>query len=144
MKRHIPALFLLATLATMLYVSTTGLNDRSLICLGCRNWKTVDKLAGEDFTVEIAFKNAGETEGVWSVNIAFEGDEWTWGGTPKTLHLEPSKGAILIWGGHVPEQASPGSTSRLIVYYNWSFEPLDWWIHLVEDAELTIVSSTVE
>ncbi len=144
MKRHILVAFLLPTLTIMLYVSVTDSNDHSLICLGCRNPRTINKLAGEAFAVEITFKNEGQTEGSWSVNIAFEGEEWTWSGTPKTLRLEPCKGTILIWSGYVPEQASPGSTSRLIVYYNLSFEPLDWWIHIVEDADLTIVSTTVE
>jgi hypothetical protein len=34
--------------------------------------------------------------------------------------------------------------ARLIVYYDNSFVPLDWWIHVVPSAELAITSSTLE
>jgi len=44
----------------------------------------------------------------------------------------------------VPCDAPVDSLARLIVYYNDSFTPLNWWIHVVSNAELTITSSSVE
>ena len=49
----------------------------------------------------------------------------------------------LTWGGTVQANASVGSVARLVVYYNDSFQALDWWIHVVPGAELSITSSTV-
>lgn len=94
--------------------------------------------------MEITFKNTGKTEGTWSVNVAFEGELWTWNGTSQILTLKPSKTKTLTWNGNVPCNASIGSIARLIVYYNESFMPLNWWIHVVSGAELTITSSLVE
>jgi hypothetical protein len=50
----------------------------------------------------------------------------------------------LTWSGNTPEDAPIDSTARLIVYYNDSFVPLDWWIHIVSGSELTITFSTVK
>jgi hypothetical protein len=94
--------------------------------------------------VKITFKNTGKTEGTWSVNIAFEGEKWTWNGTSQTLTLKPCKTKTLTWNGSVPSDAPIDSVARLIVYYDNSFVPLDWWIHVVPGAELTITSSTLE
>ena len=103
-----------------------------------------DKAPSESFTVTITFKNTGKSAATWAVNVAFEGRDWTWSGTSQVLTLAASKTKTLKWNGNVPADASVGSVSRLVVYYNDSFLPLDWWIHVVSNAELSIRSSTVE
>jgi len=132
-----------ATLIIMVGLSAIGSDNQSLSCLACEGG-VVDKTPCEAFVVKIAFKNTGKTEGTWSVNIAFERESWTWSGTPQTLTLKPCETKALKWKGSVPCDASIGSVARLIVYYNDSFTPLDWWIHVVPSAELTIASSVVE
>ena len=104
----------------------------------------VHKAAGDAFTVKITFKNTGETEGIWSVNIAFEDSSWSQTGTPQNLNLQPEETKTLAWNGVVPANAAVGSTARLVVYYDGSFKALNWWIHVVSGAELTIKSSIVE
>jgi hypothetical protein len=104
----------------------------------------VDKTPYAALTVKITFENTGTSNGSWSVNIAFEGNSWSWKGTPQTLTLAPGNTKTLVWNGAVPGNAPINSMARLVVYYDDSFEPLDWWIHVVSSAELTITSSTVE
>ena len=104
----------------------------------------VDKGAGDAFTVKITFKNTGKTEGSWSVNIAFEDEAWSQVGVPQNLTLESGETETLTWNGVVPANATVGSVARLVVYYDDSFEALNWWIHVVPGAELTIKSSSVE
>jgi hypothetical protein len=134
----------LAVLIITMGFSVIG-SGNQLACLACGGDDgVVDKAPCEAFTVKIVFKNTGRSEGYWAVNIAFEGDFWTWNGTPQTLTLKPSKTKTLTWNGNVPCDAPIGSTARLIVYYNDSFVRLNWWIHIVSNAELTITSSTVE
>jgi hypothetical protein len=123
--------------------SATGQNTYSAICFACEEKGVVDKAPCETFTVTIGFKNTGSTEGTWSINVAFEGEEWTWSGTPQTLTLKPFKARTLTWNGTVPCDAPIDSVARLIVYYNDSFARLDWWVHVVSGAELAITSSTV-
>ena len=94
--------------------------------------------------MKITLKNTGKTERTWSVNIAFDDEARTWGGTPKTLTLKPCHKETLTWNGNVPEDAPIDSMARLIVYYDDSFEPLNWWILVIDGAELTITSSTVK
>jgi hypothetical protein len=94
--------------------------------------------------VKITFKNTGETEGNWSVNIAFEDSSWVQVGTPKILTLKSGGTETLTWTGIVPANATVNSMARLVVYYDDSFKPLNWWIRVVPGAELTIKSSTVE
>jgi hypothetical protein len=106
--------------------------------------RVVDKTPNAAFTVKITFKNTGTSSGSWSVNIAFEGDSWSWKGAPQTLTLTPDSTNTLAWDGTVPGNAPINSMARLVVYYNDSFKPLDWWIHVVSGAELTITSSIVE
>jgi hypothetical protein len=144
MKRH--SFLCLAVVALLIAVSFSTIHseDQQLICFACEDGGVVDKTSCETFTVKIAFKNAGKCEGSWSVNIAFEGEAWSWGGTPQTLTLKPCKTKTLTWNGSVPCDASVGSIARLIVYYNDSFLPLNWWIHVISGAELTITSSTVK
>jgi len=119
-------------------------DNQSLAWLACDDSGVVDKTSGEAFTVKITFKNTGKTGGTWSVNIAFEGEAWTWTGTSQNLTLKPCHKKTLAWNGNVPEDTPIDSMARLIVYYDDSFEPLDWWIHVIDGAELTITSSTVE
>jgi hypothetical protein len=104
----------------------------------------VDKAPSGAFIVEIAFKNTGTTEGSWSVNIAFEGEKWNWSGTPQNMTLKPNHSKTLTWNGTVPASAPIDSVARLIVYYDDSYKPLDWWIHVVPGAELAITSNTVK
>jgi hypothetical protein len=144
MKKRFGLLSLaLATLIVMVGFSLVGSDNQSLACLAC-DGSVVDKTPCESFTVKITFKNTGKTEGTWSVNIDFEGETWSWSGTPKTLTLKPCHKKTLTWNGNVPEDAPIDSVARLIVYYDNSFEPLNWWIHVTDGAELTITSSTVK
>jgi len=140
--------FALSSLALTTLIITLGFSfgtseNQSLACLACGGG-VVDKTPCEDFTVKITFRNTGKTGGTWSVNIAFEGEAWSWSGMPETLTLKPCHKETSIWNGDVPEDAPIDSMARLIVYYDDSFVPLDWWIHVVDGAELTITSSVVE
>jgi len=135
--------FALVTLIIIAGFSTKGSDGQTLTCMACEGG-VVDKTPCEAFTVKITFKNTGKSEGTWSVNIAFEGESWTWSETPQTLTLKPCKTKTLTWNGSVPCDAPIDSVARLIVYYDNSFTRLDWWIHVVPGAELTITSSTVE
>jgi len=144
-KRYALLSLALATLIVTVGFSSMGSDSQSLACLACDGCGgVVDKASCEAFTVKITLKNTGKTEGTWSVNIAFEDEAWSWSGTPKTLTLKPCHKKTLTWNGNVPEDAPIDSMARLIVYYDDSFEPLDWWIHVIDGAELTITSSTVE
>jgi len=137
------ALFSLTT-AIVIFIanlSNVGLSNQLLACLPSSG--VVDKTAGETFTIEIGFKNTGSTEGSWSVNVAFEGDNWNWGGTSQNLTLKPDKARTLTWNGSVPANAVTDSVARLIVYYDDYSMALNWWIHVVPATELTITSSTV-
>ncbi|MDH7563277.1 MAG: hypothetical protein QHH24_00115 [Candidatus Bathyarchaeota archaeon] len=129
-------------LLVLVNVSVIGLESRALACTDCGGG-VVDKSPSEAFTVEIGFKNVGKTEGTWRINIAFEGEKWTWTGTPQNLTLKSYKSKILRWNGTVPAEAPIDSVARLIVYYDDSFTALKWWIHVVPKAELAITSSTV-
>jgi cytochrome c oxidase assembly protein Cox11 len=143
-KRYALLSLAAATLVIIVGFLVSGSSSQSLTCFACENGGVVDKTQSEAFTVRIAFKNTGTTEGTWSVNIAFEGEKWTWTGTQQSLTLRPGRTKTLTWNGTVPSDAAIDSVARLIVYYNDSFVPLDWWIHVVPGAELTITSSTVK
>jgi len=145
MKKFALLPFAAAVLVILAGFSAVGSNSyQSLVCSACGGGGVVDKAPCEGFIVKIVFKNTGKTNGTWSVNIAFEGEKWTWSGTPQTLTLKPCHTKTLTWNGTVPCDAPIDSITRLIVYYNNSFVKLDWWIHVVPKAELTITSSTVE
>jgi hypothetical protein len=144
-KRRILLSSAVTTIIVLVVLSTSGLDSSSIASLACSSSKgIVDKAPSEDFTVEITFKNNGKSEGNWSVNIAFEGESWSWSATPQTLVLKPSDKKTLTWKGKTPEYAPIDSTARLIVYYDDSFVPLDWWIHIVSGSELTITLSIVK
>lgn len=127
----------------MIGVLTANQPNEILTVSACGNG-TVDKIPAQAFTVEITFKNTGKTDGTWSINVAFEGEEWIWIGTPQNLTLEPDKAKTLTWNGEVPANGTVDSVARLVVYYGDSFKALNWWIHVVPAAELAITSSTVK
>jgi hypothetical protein len=144
MKKSILFALAATALIVMMSFATFGSNSQQLACLACGGNGIVDKTPCEAFVVKVSFKNTGRSNGTWSVNIAFEGESWTWSGTPQNLTLKPNHWKILTWNGIVPCDAPVGSVARLVVYYNDSFVALDWWIHVVSSAELAITSSTVE
>jgi hypothetical protein len=141
-KRFALLAILTVALVAMVGFVAVGYESQGLTCVACNG--VVDKAPCEAFTVKVTFKNTGKTEGTWSVNIAFEGEKWNWNGTSQTLTLKPYYKKTLTWNGSVPCDAPIDSVARLIVYYDDSFVPLDWWIHVVSGAELTVTSSTVE
>jgi len=142
MKKSIVLVIAVTALIIMTGISSVGSNKSVSACLpSCRG--VVDKEPKEIFAAEITFKNVGTSEGTWSVNIAFEGEKWTWTGTAQKLTLGSCDKRTLTWEGTVPATASVGSVARLVVYYNDSFQALDWWIHVVPGAELSITSSIV-
>jgi hypothetical protein len=144
MAKKYALLFLVALLlvvAVNFSVSNTG---NSLVFAHNQQDGVVDKAAGDEFTVKITFKNTGSTEGNWSVNIAFEDEVWSQVGTPQNLTLKSGETETLTWTGVVPANATVVSVARLVVYYNDSFKALNWWIHVVPGAELSIRSSSVE
>ena len=65
-------------------------------------------------------------------------------GNSQYLELEPSEEETLKWTGTVPTDAPIDTVARLVVYYEDSFKALNWWIHVVPGAELTIKSSCVK
>lgn len=145
MKRCAAGFFAATVLIVLLAFSMTNSSAQSLTCLACGgDSSVVDKAPREVFTVEIAFKNTGKTEGTWTVNIAFEGEAWNWKGTGQNLTLKPYNMKTLTWTGKVPENAPIDSVGRLVVYYDDSFAALNWWIHVVPNAQLAITSSTVK
>lgn len=109
----------------------------------CSENCVVDKTQGQTFTVKICFKNTGGIEGSWSVNVAFEGDLWVWTGCAQNVTLKAGETKALIWAGSVPCDAPNDSMGRLVVYYDDSFTALNWWVHVVPNAELSISSSCV-
>jgi hypothetical protein len=144
-KKYVPLLFAIAVMLTIIMVSfsATGIDSKSLACSACDSG-IVNKTQCEAFVVKMTFKNTGESEGSWSVNVALEGDSWSWSGASQNLTLTSGTAKTLIWKGNVPCNATVGSMARLIVYHDDSFTPLNWWIHVIPGAELSIVSSILE
>ena len=144
MRRHISSIAIVASiLIVILSLSATGSKVSLLSTVACNENGVVDKASSDAFTVEIGFKNIGKTVGMWSVNIAFEGENWTWIGASQNLTLQSDSTRTLTWFGTVPENASIDSVARLIVYYDDTIVALNWWIHVVPKAQLAITSSTV-
>lgn len=75
MKKYV-LLSLSATLLIVIVVfCAVGSDNKALTCLACEaEGGVVDKIPCEAFKVKIVFKNTGKTEGMWSVNVAFEGE----------------------------------------------------------------------
>jgi hypothetical protein len=144
MAKKYALVFLVAVLAVVIINFSVSDTGSSLVFAHNQDCSTVYKAAGDAFTVKITFKNTGKTEGTWSVNIAFEDSDWTQVGTPQNLTLMPGQTETLTWNGVVPANATVGSVARLVVYYDDSFKALNWWIHVVPGAELSIKSSLVE
>ena len=144
MLKKLALLFLVAVLVGVIFSFSFSGSGNSLVFACDHGEGVVDKAPGDAFTVKIVFNNTGGSEGVWSVNIAFEGISWSQAGTPQNLTLQPEETKMLIWNGLVPDNAPFDSIARLVVYYNDSFEVLDWWIHLISGAELAIESSTLQ
>jgi hypothetical protein len=140
-KKHGLLIVSIALLVVVLNFSTTGATNS--ISFSSHERGVVDKATDDNFTVKISFKNTGHAEGEWSVNVVFEGDSWSWKGTPQSLALSAGAEETLKWTGTVPAGAALGSVARLVVYYDDAFKALDWWIHVVQGAELSIRSSSV-
>jgi hypothetical protein len=140
-KKQVLFLVLIVTLVAIINLSTVGASDS--IFMSSKEKGVVQKSRGESFKVEVAFQNTGKDEGTWSVNVVFEGESWSWEGTPKTLTLKKDATKTLSWKGGVPPNAAVGSVARLVVYYDDSFQALDWWISIVTTSELAIKSSNV-
>ena len=144
MAKKYTVLFLVAVLVVVAVNFSVTETSSPLVFAHNQQDGVVDKAAGDAFTVKITFKNTGKTEGSWSVNIAFEDEVWSQVGVAQNLTLESGETETLTWNGVVPANATVGSVARLVVYYDDSFEALNWWIHVVPGAELTIKSSSVE
>jgi hypothetical protein len=144
MAKKYGVLLLVAVLVVVIVNLSVNDTEELLVFADNNDCSTVDKAAGDAFTVKITFENTGKTEGTWSINIAFEDNSWSQVGTPQNLTLMPGQTETLIWNGVVPAGATVGSVARLVVYYGDSYKALDWWIHVVPSAELTIKSSIVE
>lgn len=144
MAKRYALLFLVAVLVVVAINFSISDTESSLVFANCQKDGIIDKAAGDAFTVKITFKNTGKTEGNWSVNIAFEDEVWSQAGTPQNLVLETGETETLTWNGVVPANATVGSVARLVVYYDDWFKALNWWIHVVPGAELSIESSIVE
>jgi hypothetical protein len=144
MAKKYAVLILVAVLLVVVVSFSVSDTGSSLVFAHNQKDCVVDKTAGADFAVKITFQNTGKTEGTWSVNIAFENEVWSQVGTPQNLTLGPGQTKTLTWSGGVPANATVGSMARLVVYYDDGFKALNWWIHVVPGAELTIKSSSVE
>jgi len=144
MAKKYGVLLLVAVLAVVIINFSVSDTGDSLVFAHNQDCSTVDKAAGDAFTVKITFKNTGKTEGTWSVNIAFEDTVWSQVGTPQNLTLTPGQTETLVWNSVVPANATVGSVARLVVYYDDSCKALNWWIRVVPGAELSIKSSIVE
>ena len=143
MRRFALLWFAVTVLIAMSGFSNVGLSNQLSACApSCSG--VIDKAPSDSFIVEIVFKNTGTTVGNWSVNVAFEGEKWSWSGAAQNLMLKPDKSKTLTWNGTVPANAPIDSMDRLVVYYDSSHTSLDWWIHVVPGAELAITSSTVK
>ena len=144
MAKKYALLFLVAVLVVVIISFSLSVTGDSLVFAHNQDYSIVDKAAGDAFTVKISFKNTGKTTGIWSINIAFENSVWSQIGIPKNLTLSPGQTETLKWDGVVPDNATVGSVARLVVYYDDSYKALNWWIHVVPGAELTIKSSILE
>jgi hypothetical protein len=143
MRKPLLTCTILLTLVLVIGFLPAISNNQSLadhILIKGKNKSIVDKTQSETFTVEVAFENTGKEAGEWAVNIAFEGEEWTWTGTPQMLSLPSSSSKTLTWTGTVPETAPLNSFARLVVYYGDSFQALNIWVHVISNARLTITA----
>jgi hypothetical protein len=137
------SIIIVAVTVVLFYTLSTPTTTKAVLNVQCEPvTKVVDKRQGEAFTVKVTFKNTGDVNGTWSVNVSFEGESnWGWTGIPQILSLKPSKTATLTWTGNVSADAEVGSTARLIVYFDNEVVPQNWWIRVLAGAELEVVDS---
>ena len=140
-KKYVLLLVVVALIVVVVNFSVTGATNS--VSVSSQERGVVDKAQGGAFTVKIVFKNTGKVEGTWSVNVVFEGESWVWKGEALNVTLRSEAVQTLTWNGNVPANATINSVSRLVVYYGDNFKALDWWIHVVPGAELSILSSNV-
>ncbi|TRO43681.1 hypothetical protein E2P42_02130 [Candidatus Bathyarchaeota archaeon] len=143
MKKKLVLFFVLIMMIVGVVVNFSMAGAEDSVVFSSKEEGVVKKTSGNAFTVTITFQNTGNAEGSWSVNVVFEGDSWSWKGTAKTLTLDANEKKTLTWNGVMPANATVNSVARLVVYYDDSFEALDWWIQVVPAAELTIKSSSI-
>lgn len=129
-------------LLVLINLSFTNAND--ILEVQGKPKRVIEKNQGEEFTVDIEFKNIGKNRGSWNINIAFEGDYWSQKGISQNIELDPDEEKKLIWKGTIPNDAPVHTLARLVVYYDDTFIALNWWIHVIPGAELTITSSSVK
>ncbi len=139
----VTGLLLTATLMFMVSLVPLGNYIGESLAFSPSKKGVVDKAPSQAFEVKVNFENLGKADGSWSIVAMFEGDIWSWTATSNLLTLQPNAKKTLIWNGNVPENATANSIARLIVYYNESYVALDWWIHIIPQAQLTIRSSEV-
>src|SRR3989304_4255627 len=120
MNKKYAFLFLsIALVVVIVNFSITGASE-SMVFSSNDNG-VVNKARGDDFAVKITFKNTGQSQGNWSVNMVFEGEFWVWKGALQNLTLNAGSSKTLTWNGIVPNNATINSVARLVVYYDDSF-----------------------
>ena len=139
------AILTIAIVLTIFFTLSNPIDTKAVLSVQCAPAKNiVDKEQGENFTINVTFRNTGGSTGKWNVSVAFEGESnWGWKGASQALNLNASQTATLAWAGNVPANAEVGSTARLIVYFDDSFAAQNWWILVTPGAELDIISSKV-
>jgi len=142
-KKYALLLVSLVLIVVVVVVNLSVIGEATSVSVSSQEKGVVDKAQGGAFTVKIVFKNTGKVEGTWSVNVVFEGESWMWKGEAQNVTLKSEAVQTLTWNGNVPANATINSVSRLVVYYGDNFKALDWWIHVVPGAELSILSSNV-
>jgi hypothetical protein len=143
MKTQNALLLLLVALLIVVVLNSGVVGASDNMAVSSQEKGVVQKNRGDTFTVSITFQNTGNSDGSWTVNVVFEGASWNWKGTDKTLTLNANEKKTLVWTGIVPSNAPVNSLARLVVYYDDSFEALDWWIQVAPNAVLCIQSSSV-
>ena len=141
-KKFVIMVFSALLLLVLVNLSFTNAND--VLEVQENTQKVVEKTPGEEFLVDIEFKNIGKNRGSWNINIAFEGDFWFQDGISQNIELDPNEEKKLSWIGTIPNDAPIDTLARLVVYYEDNFIALNWWIHVVPGAELAITSSCVK
>lgn len=141
-KKLVIMVFSALLLLVLINLSFTNAND--ILEVQGKPKRVIEKNQGEEFTVDIEFKNIGKNRGSWNINIVFEGEYWSQKGIPQNIELDPNEEKKLIWKGTIPDDAPIHTLARLVVYYDDTFIALNWWIHVMPGAELTITSSSVK
>ena len=106
-----------SALLLLLIVNLSFTNANDVLEVQENTKKVVEKTPGEEFTVDIEFKNIGKNRGTWSINIEFEGDYWFQDGIPQNIEVDPNEEKKLSWKGSIPNDAPIDTLARLVVYY---------------------------